>query len=89
ADTLTDRFDLIGGRIRLKRVWGIPLIPLDGSIEVTFETGFGLPDEVPPDLVHALKIWVQMAYLRGSPAPLPALPDEVRAILDARREWAI
>lgn len=89
ADTLTERFDLMGGRLRLKRAWGIPLIPLDGWIEVTFETGFGLPEDVPPDLVHAVKLWVQMVYLRGAPAPPPALPDEVRAILDARREWSI
>ncbi|MFN7055846.1 hypothetical protein [Hyphomonas sp.] len=88
-DTITERFLLMAGRLRLKRAWGLPMIPLDGWIEVTFTTGFGPPGNVPPDLAHAVKVWVQTAYLRGGPSPLPALPDEVRAILDARREWAI
>lgn len=88
-EDITERFDLIGGRLRLKRAWSVPFIGLEGWVEVTFVAGFGPPEDVPADLVHAVKLWVQAAYLRGAPSPPPALPDEVRAIIDARREWAL
>ncbi len=84
-EDLSARFELVAGRLCLKAFEPVPAIPLSGAIEVTFRAGFGAPDEVPDDLLHALKLWVQAAYLSGGPVgSVP--PGEVQALLDARRE---
>ncbi|MEQ9507065.1 MAG: hypothetical protein RLO80_12440 [Hyphomonas sp.] len=83
-ELLTERFQLQGGKLRLRPIAGLPVVPLGGAIEVTFETGFGDAGDVPEDLVHGVKLWVQAAYLangeRGS------VPDGVAAVIAARRE---
>lgn len=88
-DDVTTRFEVRAGRLRLKHGAALPGTPPGGRAEVVFEAGFGAPEEVPEDLVHALKLWVQAAYLRGSERPPEGVPGEVQRILNARREWAI
>lgn len=88
-EALTGRFEISAGKLRLKAGEALPGIAADGRVEVVFQAGFGAPGEVPEDLQHAVKLHVQAAYLRGSEQPLSGVPEDVQAILDARREWAI
>lgn len=88
-EALTGRFEVCGGKLRLKAGEAVPGIAPGGRVEVVFEAGFGAPGDVPEDLQHAVKLFVQAAYLRGSERPLAGVPEDVQAILDARREWAI
>lgn len=83
------RFEIAGSKLRLKSGSALPGIAAGGRVEVVFQAGFGAPGEVPEDLQHAVKLHVQAAYLRGSERPLSGVPEDVQAILDARREWAI
>ena len=80
---VTDRFTLAEGRLCLRPGHWHPLIPSGGRAEVDFEAGFGAAEEVPADLVQALKLIVLDAYRRNDAA---GLPQEARAILSARRE---
>ncbi|MEH6742710.1 head-tail connector protein [Hyphomonas sp.] len=82
----TARFQLGGGRLRLKPFVALPPIPPGGHADVTFVTGYGAAADVPEDLVQALKRLVLAAYRREAGE---ALPDEVRDILAARRERRI
>lgn len=88
-EAFTERFELVAGKLRLRAGEALPGIPPGGRIEVTFEAGFGAPEDVPEDLQHAVKLWVQAAYLRGGERALAGVPEDVQRILDARREWAI
>ncbi len=88
-EILTARFEVGRGKLRLKAGYALPGVAPGGRIEVTFQAGFGTPGAVPEDLVHAVKLWVQAAYLRGSERPPEGIPEDVQRILDARREWAI
>lgn len=88
-EEVSARFEIAGGKLRLKAGAALPGIAAGGRVEVTFEAGFGAPGSVPEDLQHAVKLYVQVAYLRGSERPLSGVPEDVQAILDARREWAI
>ena len=88
-EALTERFELAGGKMRLKAGVALPAIAPGGRAEVTFEAGFGAPEDVPEDLQHAVKLWVQAAYLRGGERAMTGVPGDVQAILDPRREWAI
>lgn len=88
-EDLSERFEICGGRLRLKAGWAMPGIAASGRVEVVFAAGFGAAEAVPEDLVHALKLWVQAAYMRGAENPPTGIPEEVQRILDARREWAI
>lgn len=88
-EDLTERFTLRSERLALKAGFALPGIAPGGRAEAVFEAGFGAPEEAPEDLVHALKLWVQAAYLRGSERPPEGIPGEVQRILNARREWAI
>lgn len=87
----TDRFRLECGRLCL-RPWSLqPDIETDGWIEVVYQAGFGAADDVPDDLTEAVLRLVSASYrARGettfSTVAETALPVEVRAILDARRE---
>lgn len=83
AQPCTARFALAGGRLRLKPFVALPAIPPGGYAGITFVTGFGAAADVPEDLVQALKRLVLAAYRREAGA---ALPEEVAAILAARRE---
>lgn len=89
SESFAPRFEMAGGKLRLKAGQDLPGILPGGRMEVTFEAGFGAQGEVPEDLQHAVKLYVQAAYLRGSERPLSGVPEDVQAILDARREWAI
>lgn len=64
-ELLTGRFRLEGGKLRLRPFAELPAVPLGGAIEVTFVAGFGGAEDVPEDLVHGVKLWVQAAYLAG------------------------
>lgn len=88
-DDVTARFEIAHGKLRLRAGQVLPGIAVGGSVSVTFVAGFGGLEDVPEDLVHALKLWVQAMYLRGSERPVTGMPEEVARILDARREWAI
>lgn len=89
SEIFTSRFEISAGKLRLKAGQALPGIAAGGRVEVTFQAGFGTPADVPEDLQHAVKLYVQAAYLRGSERPLSGLPEDVQAILDARREWTI
>ena len=86
AQLYTARFALSGGRLRLKPFVALPAIPPGGHADVTFVTGYGAAEQVPEDLVQALKRLVLAAYRREAGE---ALPEEVAAILAARRERRI
>ncbi|MBY9067284.1 hypothetical protein K1X12_10260 [Hyphomonas sp. WL0036] len=88
-EDLSARFEVCGGKLRLKAGWAMPGIAAGGRVEVVFVAGFGAAEAVPEDLVHALKLWVQAAYLRGAENPPVGIPEDVQRILDAHREWAI
>jgi len=84
-ELLTGRFQLTSGRLRLRPFAGLPVVPLGGAIEVTFVAGYGDAEDVPEDLVHAVKLWVQAAY--GAPGGLRGTADAaVDAALAPRRE---
>ena len=88
-EDVTARFGIGGGKLRLKAGQALPGIAAGGRVEVIFQAGFGAPGEVPEDLQHAVKLYVQAAYLRGGERALAGVPEDVQAILSARREWAI
>lgn len=88
-EAVTGRFELGGGKLRLKAGEALPGIAAGGRVEVTFEAGFGAPGSVPEDLQHAVKLHVQANYLRGGERALSGVPEDVQVILNARREWAI
>jgi len=83
TETVTSGFVLEGGRLKLKPFTPLPAIPLGGRADVTFVAGYGAAEDVPEDLVHALKRLVLVAYQRGEGADLP---DDVAAVLNARSE---
>lgn len=85
-DLLTGRFETSGGRMRLRPFIPLPIIPLDGAIEVDFETGFGAPGDVPEDLVRAVLLIVNDCYQRGAARVAGGLPEAVWPILSARQE---
>lgn len=87
----TERFRLDCGRLMLRPWSWCPIIALGGSVQVTFEAGFGTADEVPEDLKEACLRLVGALYAsRGSATASftvgSALPDAVQSILNARRE---
>lgn len=88
-ENISARFEVARGKLRLRAGRALPGIAPGGRVEVTFQAGFGAPEAVPEDLVHALKLFAQAAYLRGSERPPAGIPEEVQRILDARREWTI
>ncbi len=83
AQLHTARFALAGGTLRLRPFVALPSISPGGRADVTFVTGYGAAADVPEDLVQALKRLVLAAYRREAGE---ALPEEVEAILAARRE---
>ena len=83
AQLYAARFALSGGGVRLKPFVALPSIPPGGYADGTFVTGYGAAADVPEDLVQALKRLVLAAYRRETGE---ALPEEVAAILAARRE---
>lgn len=80
---VSDRFRLVQRRLCLKPGAVCPAVPLGGTIEADFEAGFGVASDIPEDLVHALKLILLAGYRREGET---GLPDEVKAILAARRE---
>ena len=83
---VSGRFMLQAGRARLKLGDLLPALPVGGRIEVDFETGFGAAEDLPGDLVHALKLILLDAYRRNGAS---GLPEEAGAIVAARREVLI
>lgn len=84
-ELLTGRFQLTNGRLRLRPFAGLPVVPLGGAIEVMFEAGFGAAEDVPEDLAHGVKLWVQAAYLAQG-GQRGAADGAVEAAIAARRE---
>ncbi|MDP1556835.1 MAG: hypothetical protein Q8L84_15355 [Hyphomonas sp.] len=84
-ELVTGRFELLSGKLRLRPFAGLPVVPLGGAIEVTFVAGYGEAEDVPEDLVHGVKLWVQAAYLAGD-AKRGAADAAVDAALAPRRE---
>lgn len=83
-ELLTGRFQLLNGKLRLRPFAGLPVVPLGGAIEVTFVAGYGDAEDVPEDLVHGVKLWVQAAYLANGERG--GVADGVAAVIAARRE---
>ncbi|MEQ8556741.1 MAG: hypothetical protein RIB03_00355 [Henriciella sp.] len=83
---LTARFVLAGERVCLKPGHSVPVLSAGSRIEVDFEAGFGAADDVPDDLLHALKLILLEAYRRRGEA---GLPEEAKAIIASRREVLI
>lgn len=84
-ELLTGGGQLTNGRLRLRPFAGLPVVPLGGAIEVTFVAGYGDAEDVPEDLVHAVKLWVQAAYLAQG-GQRGAADAAVEAALAPRRE---
>lgn len=87
----TNRFRLDCGRLGLRPWSQQPAIETGGSVAVTYEAGFGAGSDVPEDLKEAILRLVGSLYAARAPSafefgPGGALPAEVRAILEARRE---
>lgn len=88
---VTDRFRIDCGRLGL-RPWSLlPTIETGGSVEVAYQAGYGAASEVPEDLQEAVLRLTGVLYAARSPGAFDlsssgALPDEVAAILEARRE---
>jgi uncharacterized phiE125 gp8 family phage protein len=87
-ELLTGRFQLTNGKLRLRPFAGLPVVPLGGCIEVTFETGFGAAEDVPEDLVHGVKLWVQAAYLAQG-GQRGAADAAAEAVIAPRREMRL
>ncbi|MEZ6001419.1 hypothetical protein [Hyphomonas sp.] len=83
TETVTTRFVLEAGRLKLKPFVALPSIPLGGRVEVTFVAGYGDAADVPADLVQALKRLVLVAYQRAEDADML---EDVAAVLAARTE---
>lgn len=87
----TDRFRIDCGRLGL-RPWSLsPAIDSGGWVEITYEAGYGAASDVPEDLKEALLRLAGSLYSTRAPDAFDlssggAVPDEVRAILEARRE---
>ena len=84
---LGDRFDLVDGRLVLKPWAHLPPLAAGSRLRVRFVAG-SAAEEVPGDLLLALKLLLAQAYRRGRDVVTAAedLPTEVAAILAARRE---
>lgn len=84
----TGRFQIDCGRLCL-RAWSmVPAVPEGGRVEVEFVAGFGDAADVPEDLILAVKRLVADAYNKRAEIGHNTderLPDDVQAILDARR----
>ncbi|WP_300379328.1 hypothetical protein [Henriciella sp.] len=80
---VTGRFALTEGRLHLKAAQVCPLVSIGGRIEVDFETGFGDADDIPGDLLQALKALLLAAYARDGGT---AMPEAAQAVIAARRE---
>lgn len=86
-DEQTERFRLDCGRLTLRPWSWCPIIEPGGSVQVTFEAGFGAADDVPEDLKEAcLRLVAALYSRRGAEADSQGLPDAVQSILNARRE---
>lgn len=84
GETITSRFMLQDGVLRIRPWSFIPPVDAGGRIEVTFETGYGAQGNVPDDLVLAVKILAAHAYhVRGGGREIDedALPGEVDDLL--------
>ncbi len=86
----TVRFRLDCGRACLRPWSMVPAIPEGGRVEVEFEAGFGAATDVPEDLQEAILRLVGAMYAARVPSSFDfeaggALPEDVQAILDARR----
>jgi len=87
----TDRFRLDCGRLGLRPWSRPPAIENGGRVEVTYQAGYGAASDVPEDLQEALLRLAGSLYSARAPGAFDlsaggALPEEVRAILQARRE---
>ena len=83
-EDVTARFDVRGGRLRLRSWAFVSSVPVGGHIEIVFETGFGAVEAVPDDLVLAVKMLTAQAYrLRdgGPDGAEDALPVEIDDLL--------
>ena len=83
-ELLTGRFRLEGGKLRLRPFAELPVVAPGGAIDAVFVAGYGGAEDVPEDLVHAVKLWVQAAYLAGDRRGGDT--GGVTAALAARRE---
>lgn len=87
---VTTRFRLRGGVLCLRPFHQLPPVDVDGQIEIEFQTGFGATDEIPADLVMAVKLTSAYAFQRreagGREEDAEGLPAEVQRLLRPYRE---
>ena len=71
-----------GRRAGLTPLSGTWPVEAQGDLSVTLEVGFGAPEDVPSDIVLAIKLLIQKAYLQRSEANVAdTLDEEVSALL--------
>lgn len=87
ADTVTDRFSLVGGRLCLRPWSMLPAIGPGNVAEITFDAGYGSDEDVPPHLQLAVKETVAHFYQSGERKAPEAgqLPPAVEQIIASNR----
>ena len=86
-----DRFQILCGRIYLRPWSMLPPVPVGGRIEIDIEAGFGAAADLPEDLREALLHLIAAMYAARTPGAYDistqgGLPDNVQAILNARKQ---
>lgn len=84
AQDVTGAFTLEPGRpaIACRKAGQAPVgVPAGGRLEIVFETGFGAAEDVPDDLVLAVKWLSAFLYDRGNAGNPGGLPESVRQLL--------
>lgn len=87
----SDAFQLVCGRLCLRPWSRLPTLVAGARIEIDVTAGFGAATDVPEDLQGALLRLIAAMYSARVPNAFAfdhqgALPREVQAILDARKE---
>lgn len=91
ATDISEQFQLICNRLELRPWNTLPAIPPGGRVEIELRVGFGAASDVPDDLCEALLRLIGAMYATRSPGAFASsidqgLPQNVQAILDARKE---
>lgn len=80
-EVITPRFMLSGGRLCLRPWSFLPAVAPGGSVDVQFETGFGVATSVPDDLQLAVKMLAAQGYRLRDGGDEDALPGEIDELL--------
>ncbi|MEL7109544.1 MAG: hypothetical protein AAGL99_09780 [Pseudomonadota bacterium] len=88
---VTDQFQIVCDRLVLRPWNALPSVPPGGHVEIDLRVGFGAAADVPDDLSEALLRLIGAMYSTRTPGAFDlsaagGLPQNVQAILDARKE---